>query len=96
MQIYFVRHQAAGVVWEYPFEREPSAEQVAAVDALCAQRYGAVHPKTSERYRVMAVAVGVVTGGAVPVVPSSEPVTDVPRIGVPPIEVSGVASVKNP
>jgi hypothetical protein len=48
MKIYFVRHQAAGVVYDYPFLQPPSEEQIAAVKRRCFQSFGAEHPKLGE------------------------------------------------
>jgi hypothetical protein len=44
-KIYFLRHQAGGVLHEYPFAEPPTEEQRAAVWKLCFHRHGAEHPK---------------------------------------------------
>lgn len=49
-KIYFVRHQAGGVMHEYPFASEPTTAQKDAVVKLCTQRFGLSHPKTKEPY----------------------------------------------
>ena len=98
MSIYFVRHQAAGVVWEYPFGAEPTQAQVAAVEAICAARHGAVHPKTRARYWSRVEAVDVLDAGDIPTAPepSGEGAPNVARIGAQPIEMGGRAHIKNP
>lgn len=48
-KIYFVRHQAHGIVHEFPFAEHPTQEQVAAVARFCFQSYGHGHPKTPDQ-----------------------------------------------
>lgn len=48
MKIFFVKHQAAGVVHECPFAGAPNEQQLAAVAALCLQNHGFGHPKTDD------------------------------------------------
>lgn len=45
-KIYFVRHQAHGVVSEFPFEESPSEEQVKLVARWCFHIHGFGHSKT--------------------------------------------------
>ena len=45
-RVYFLRHQAAGVLHELPFKAEPNELQIAAVKAHCVRRWGKEHPKT--------------------------------------------------
>lgn len=47
-KVYFVRHQAAGIVTKYPFAEHPSEEQVAAVAKECFQSFGFGHAKTPD------------------------------------------------
>ena len=47
-KIYFVRHQAHGIVSDFPFETSPSEEQVALVAKWCFHIHGFGHPKTPE------------------------------------------------
>ena len=57
MNVYIIRHQAAGYIPEYIFAATPSQQQMAAVYAMCDQRYGLTHPKTQERYWIRWVAI---------------------------------------
>lgn len=50
MKIYYVRHQAAGVVHEHPFTSPPSQDDLDAVLATCESRHGKKHPKTGASY----------------------------------------------
>ena len=68
MKIYCIRHQAAGVVFEYPFASPPSDAQVDAVRAFVDGRHGAKHPKTGQQYWMRIVEVGVLEGGQLPAV----------------------------
>jgi len=68
-KIYFVRHQAAGIVHEYPFASQPNAAQQAAVAKLCLQRFGSTHPKTKEEYWTTIVEVDLLGSDDVPVIP---------------------------
>jgi hypothetical protein len=45
-KIYFVRHQAHGIVHEFPFAKHPTQAQVAAVNKWCFQLHGFGHAKT--------------------------------------------------
>lgn len=67
--IYFVRHQAAGILTDYPFASAPSQAQLAALSKLCFQSHGAAHPKTKEPYWVRVVEVPVLGASDVPSVP---------------------------
>ena len=60
MKIYFLRHQAAGIVHKYPFSSPPTNEQRAAVERECFQQHGASHPKTGESYWMTVVDVDLV------------------------------------
>lgn len=48
MRIYFIRHQAAGVLTKYPFAQYPTEAQIEAVKRECFQAYGAFHPKAEQ------------------------------------------------
>lgn len=67
--VFYVRHQAAGVVHEYPFANSPSEAQIAAVGTLCFQRWGANHPKSNEAYWLRVVEVPLLGARDVPEVP---------------------------
>jgi hypothetical protein len=47
-KIYMVRHQANGLVHEYPFAQKPTEAQLDAISRLCFQRHGFSHPKTPD------------------------------------------------
>lgn len=57
--IFYIRHQSGGVMHEYPFSSEPTEKQKAAINKLCAQRYGVVHSKTLEPYWTSVVKINV-------------------------------------
>jgi hypothetical protein len=67
--IYIVRHQGYGFVHEYPFAKEPTAQQLAAVERFCMQSRGVVHPKTGEKHWVKVVEVPLLGPSDVPDVP---------------------------
>ena len=48
MKIYLLRHQAAGVLWEFPFRSKPTDSQLAAAQSRCAHLHGSHHAKTKE------------------------------------------------
>lgn len=97
MILYFVRHQAEGVVWRFPFLTPPSDAQKAAVNARCAMAHGQSHPKTKEPYWLQVVEVDALNEGEIPAPPAIEaPGDGVSRIGIPPITMSGVGHIENP
>ncbi len=49
-KVYFVRHQAAGILTDYPFSQSPTQEQQDRLATLCFQRHGLTHKKTNEPY----------------------------------------------
>lgn len=49
-KIYMVRHQAHGLLWQFPFESSPTNEQQAVLADYCARLHGENHPKTGEAY----------------------------------------------
>lgn len=94
--IFYVRHQAAGVVHEFPFAASPNEAQLAAVAKLCFQRFGASHPKTpDEPYWVRVVEVPLLDASDVPEVPDvGLSVVSLASLGE--ITASGVGHVENP
>lgn len=69
-KVYFVRHQAHGIVHEFPFAAPPTDDQVAAVVRYCFQLHGACHPKTPDvPYWTKVVDRDVIGVGVVPEVP---------------------------
>lgn len=45
MRVYYLRHQATGVLHEYPFAQPPTAEQLAPLLAECRRLHGDDSPK---------------------------------------------------
>ncbi len=67
-KVYFARHQAHGVVHEYPFSSPPSEAQVAKVWSYCFGIHGASHAKTpSEPYWITVVERDVLGSDDLPV-----------------------------
>lgn len=96
-KVFFVRHQAHGVVHQFPFAQHPTQEQVEAIKRFCFQLHGFGHPKTPEEpYWVRVVEVDVL-GDELPDVPervlapAGEP--GVGRVQAGQVGVSGVGRV---
>lgn len=69
-KIYFVRHQAHGVVSEFPFSAPPSEQQIAAVAKRCFHSHGFGHAKTPDQpYWTKVVEFDVLGPSDVPEVP---------------------------
>ena len=99
MKIYFLRHQAAGIVHKYPFSSPPTDEQRAAVERECFQQHGAAHPKTGESYWMTVVDVELVGVSDVIDVPErSLASVDAPAAsaGAPRLAVEAFGTVRNP
>lgn len=94
MKIYFLRHQADGVLHSFPFAKPPTEAQIAAVKKLCDRRHGNVHPKLKEPYWMIVEEVDVL-GAEVPEVPEPGQVT-ASDAALQPMTVSGVGHVENP
>ncbi len=47
-KIFFIRHQAGGVLYEFPFSAPPTDAQIAPIIAREQQRHGTHHPKEAE------------------------------------------------
>lgn len=90
-KIYFIRHQAGGVITKYPFANHPTEAQFAAVAKECFQNFGADHPKTKEPYWVRVEALPVL-GGEVPEV-AERVLTTASMAGVGEFYVSGRGTV---
>jgi len=69
-KIFIVRHQAAGLVHEFPFAESPSKEQIDAVASFCARSHGEVHGKTGESYWVRVEERELLSATDLPSVPS--------------------------
>lgn len=94
-KIYFVRHQAAGVVHTRPFLAPPSDAQVEAVKRLCFQSFGATHPKDGQPYWVRIEEVDALGPSDMPFVPERAlAVAGEAPVGE--MTVSGAAHVSNP
>lgn len=50
MKIYFYRHQAGGLLSQYPLSAPPSEDDLAALRQLMRVRHGTHHPKTKTLY----------------------------------------------
>jgi hypothetical protein len=50
MKIFFYRHQAGGVLWQFPFKSQPTEQDCAVLRAMMVMRHGFKHPKTTEPY----------------------------------------------
>lgn len=68
-KIYFVRHQAHGIVHEYPFAQHPTQNQIDAVRRYCFQAHGFGHAKTPDEPYWMKVVEVEVLGDEIPDVP---------------------------
>lgn len=72
-KVYFLRHQAHGIVHEYPFVASPSDEQQAAVRQFCFNMHGFSHAKTpSEPYWMRVIEVEVLGPKDAPDVPKRD------------------------
>lgn len=72
-KIFYVRHQAHGVVHEFPFAQSPSDEQIELVRKFCFQLHGFGHAKTpDEPYWVRIVEVAVFGPKDLPEVPDRD------------------------
>lgn len=45
-KLFFIRHQAAGVLFQFPFAQAPTQAQRVAVERFCVQQNGVSHSKT--------------------------------------------------
>lgn len=66
MKVFFLRHQAGGVLHEHPFAARPTEAQLAPLRAMCAWRHGEKHPRSGQPYWSDVVAVDVLGPGDVP------------------------------
>lgn len=72
-KIYYVRHQAGGLLWEFPFAQPPTDSQKAALEALCRNLHGSVHPKTEKPYWLTVAEVDLLDSAALPDVGGAGP-----------------------
>ena len=94
-KVYLVRHQAAGLLHEFPFACHPSGEQLAALAKLCFQLHGAQHPRTREPYWLRVEELSLLGGDFVPDVPDRS-LSVAQSAGAPRFEVSGTGHVTPP
>jgi hypothetical protein len=74
-KLYFVRHQAHGIVHEFPFTEHPSQNQVALVAKHCFGLHGFGHKKTpTEPYWTRVVEVEALGPNDMPVVKEPGPI----------------------
>jgi hypothetical protein len=94
-KIYFVRHQAGGVLWEHPCAETPTQAQMIALGAMCEALHGETHPKTDEPYWLTWIAVDVLGPTDIPSFPESPGETA--NVGaMAPVTVAAVGHVSNP
>ena len=60
--VFFVRHQAHGVLYDMPFAAPPTAEQLSRIEALMRTRYGDTSMVTDEPYWMRVVSYPFVDG----------------------------------
>jgi hypothetical protein len=93
--IHYVRHQAAGILTEFPFASAPTDAQMAALTKLCFQRHGGSHAKTGEPYWLKVVEVPVLGASDVPSVPDRS-LSVASEAAAPEFKVEGFGHVENP
>jgi hypothetical protein len=67
-KIYLVRHQAEGLLWQFPFAAPPTEAQQAVLQARCDRVHGPKHPKTEEPYFFKVVELSLLDATDVPAV----------------------------
>lgn len=96
-KVFFMRHQARGLLTDFPFAEEPTEEQQDALLAICEQTHGSAHPKTKEPYWFRVVESELLGPDEVPAVPEKGPANGPGgAVEVPRVQVSGVGHVTNP
>lgn len=93
--IHYVRHQAAGILTDFPFAGTPTDKQVAALAKLCFQSHGETHPKTGEPYWLKVVEMPVLGAGDIPEVPERS-LSVASEAGAPEFIIEGTGHVRNP
>jgi len=88
MKVYFPRHQAAGILTDYPFEEPPTAEQTAPLLVMLRERHGEVHPKTGAAHWTTVVSSEVLAPSDVP--------KGQARVSSPKFSIEGEGVVLNP
>lgn len=93
-KIYIVRHQAEGLLWQFPFAAPPTDAQLSVLKARCDRLHGTHHAKTEEPYFFSVTELSLLGAEDVPVVAAI--VTDGSKnntAGVSEFGVSGVGHV---
>lgn len=93
--VYAFRHQAAGILIEFLFAEEPTAEQTRAVEETCLHRHGDKHPKTGEVYWLRVIQLPLLAADAVIETPAQAAARR-SEAALKSAGVSGVAVVRNP
>ena len=97
MKIFYLRHQAAGILHEFPFSSPPTDDQLAPIQAMLLARHGLTHPKTKEAYWTMVVESEVIGANAMPSVDMPEEKSNGRGGGIMGmVEASGSGHVANP
>lgn len=94
-KVYFVRHQAHGILPGFVFGQPPTAKQQDAIARICAATHGSAHPKTKEPYWFKVVEVSVLGADAEIATPELRGVSS-NEAALPAPTVEGVGHVENP
>ena len=103
MKVYYVRHQAAGIVADvdgkpYAFKQQPNDMQLAALKRICIARHGEIHKKRDTEWWMKVVEADVI-GNEVPAIPEPETTGSLTASGKAELSGprgSGSATVRNP
>ena len=94
--IFYVRHQAAGVLHDYPFAAPPTKEQRDALASICFRSHGETHPKSKKKYWLRVVEVPVLGTSDEVKEPDLVPANMGGEAGAQQFEVSGTGTVTQP
>jgi hypothetical protein len=98
-KVFYLRHQAAGILTQFPFTQKPTDAQLKAVGAICGAVHGENHPKTDEPYWLTVVEATMFGPTDIPEVPeptaADERVRGSAAAGLGDVGASGVGHVKN-
>lgn len=98
-KVFYLRHQAAGILTQFPFVETPSETQIAAIKALCDDAHGELHAKTDEPYWLKVVEATMFGPTDMPEPPDprppSERVSGAGGAGVGQISAQGFGRVEN-
>jgi hypothetical protein len=67
--VFFLRHQAAGTLAEFPFAEHPTEKQIQFFETVMATRHGLIHPKTKEPYWLRVYPAELLGPGFLPEIP---------------------------